>query len=84
MSVFDDYDISENPYAAPDRGRGFDQIDERRGQCRIVDYDDDSSPGLARIFFLRQLVPESISRVSLPRPLFSIADPLFIFGEDRR
>jgi uncharacterized RDD family membrane protein YckC len=65
-------------------GRDGQSLGKKMGKCRIVDYNDGSNPGLARIFFLRMLVPGMIGAVPLVGLLFSIADPLFIFGEERR
>lgn len=45
---------------------------------------DGSRAGLRRIFLLRALVPGIIGAIPLIGPLFSLVDPLFIFGEERR
>ncbi|MUV13256.1 RDD family protein [Noviluteimonas gilva] len=45
---------------------------------------DGSRAGLGRIVALRSLVPGLIGAIPLVGPLFSIADPLFIFADDRR
>lgn len=45
---------------------------------------DGSRAGLGRIFLLRMFVPGLAGAVPFIGPLFSLADPLFIFGEERR
>ena len=45
---------------------------------------DGSRAGLGRIFALRYLVPGVIGAIPLLGPLFSLIDPLFIFGEEKR
>ncbi|WP_426270978.1 RDD family protein [Dyella kyungheensis] len=40
--------------------------------------------GLGRIFWLRMFAPGIITRIPLVGVIFAIADPLFIFGEERR
>ena len=45
---------------------------------------DGSRAGLGRIFALRYFVPGLIGAIPLVGALFSIADPLFIFGEEKR
>lgn len=59
-------------------------LGKKVGKVRIVDYNDGSHPGLGRIFGLRMLVPGVIGAIPILGGLFSIADPLFIFGEERR
>jgi uncharacterized RDD family membrane protein YckC len=63
----------------------------RRGQTfgkklmgvRIV-RTDGSRAGLGRIFWLRYFVPGAIGNIPLLGILFALADPLFIFGEEKR
>lgn len=50
---------------------------------RIVRTNDERA-SLGRIFGLRMLVPGLIGSVPLIGPIFSLADALFIFGEERR
>lgn len=45
---------------------------------------DGSRAGLRRIVLLRSLVPGLIGVIPLLGPLFSLADPLFIFGDEKR
>jgi uncharacterized RDD family membrane protein YckC len=45
---------------------------------------DGSRASLGRIFGLRYLVPGVIGAIPLLGPLFSLVDPLLIFGEERR
>ena len=45
---------------------------------------DGSRAGLGRIFWLRYFVPGSIGNIPLLGVLFALADPLFIFGEEKR
>ncbi|KGQ19108.1 RDD domain containing protein [Lysobacter dokdonensis DS-58] len=45
---------------------------------------DGTRAGLGRIIALRQFVPGLIGAIPLVGPLFSLADPLFIFADDRR
>ena len=45
---------------------------------------DGSRAGLARIFWLRMFVPGLIGAIPLVGGLFSLIDPLFIFGEEKR
>lgn len=40
--------------------------------------------GLGRIFWLRMFVPGLIGRIPFVGVIFALADPLFIFGEERR
>ncbi|WP_354014041.1 RDD family protein [Dyella japonica] len=40
--------------------------------------------GLGRIFWLRMFVPGLIGRIPFVGVIFVLADPLFIFGEERR
>jgi uncharacterized RDD family membrane protein YckC len=40
--------------------------------------------GLGRIFWLRMFVPGLVSRIPFVGVIFALADPLFIFGEERR
>jgi uncharacterized RDD family membrane protein YckC len=42
------------------------------------------NPGFVKAFLLRSLVPGIIGAVPFLGPFFSLADPLFIFREDRR
>ncbi len=42
------------------------------------------NPGFVKAFLLRSVVPGIIGAVPLLGPFFSLADPLFIFREDRR
>lgn len=43
-----------------------------------------SRAGLGRIFWLRYFVPGVIGNIPLLGALFALADPLFIFGEEKR
>jgi uncharacterized RDD family membrane protein YckC len=52
-------------------------------KIRIVRTNDDRA-SLGRIFALRMLVPGVIGAVPIVGPLFTLADVLFIFGEERR
>lgn len=52
-------------------------------KIRIVRTSDDRA-SLGRIFALRMLVPGVIGAVPIVGPFFSLADVLFIFGEQRR
>ena len=45
---------------------------------------DGSRAGLGRIFWLRYFVPGVIGNIPLLGALFALADPLFIFGEEKR
>ena len=45
---------------------------------------DGSRAGLGRIFWLRYFVPGVIGNIPLLGILFALADPLFIFGEEKR
>lgn len=45
---------------------------------------DGSRAGLGRIVALRSMVPGLIGAIPILGPLFSLADPLFIFADDRR
>jgi uncharacterized RDD family membrane protein YckC len=45
---------------------------------------DGSRASLGRLLGLRYFVPGLIGMIPLLGPLFSLADPLFIFGEDKR
>ena len=45
---------------------------------------DGSRAGLGRIFWLRYFVPGVIGNIPLLGVLFALADPLFIFGEEKR
>ena len=45
---------------------------------------DGSRAGLGRIFWLRYFVPGLIGNIPLLGALFALADPLFIFGEEKR
>jgi len=45
---------------------------------------DGSRAGLGRIFWLRYFVPGIIGAIPIVGPLFGLADPLFIFGEEKR
>ena len=65
-------------------GRDGQSIGKKIGKCRIVDYNNGELPGLARIFFLRMLLPGIIGAIPFLGMFFSLADPLFIFGEERR
>lgn len=51
---------------------------------RIVRLEDDSNPGFVGAFLLRAFVPGLIGAIPCIGPLFSIADILFIFSDDRR
>ena len=42
------------------------------------------NPGFVKAFLLRSVVPGIIGAVPILGPFFSLADPLFIFREDRR
>lgn len=50
---------------------------------RIV-RNDGSRAGLGRIFWLRYFVPGLCGNVPILGAIFAIADPLFIFGEEKR
>jgi uncharacterized RDD family membrane protein YckC len=52
-------------------------------KIRIVDLAG-QNPGFVKAFLLRSLVPGIIGAVPFLGPFFSLADPLFIFREDRR
>lgn len=52
-------------------------------KIRIVRLNDERA-SLGRIFALRMLVPGVIGAVPIIGPMFSLADALFIFGEQRR
>jgi len=45
---------------------------------------DGSAIGLGRIFWLRNAIPALIGAIPLLGSLFSLADPLMIFGQERR
>ena len=53
-------------------------------KLRVVDVDDGSNPGFVRAVLLRVLAPGVISNVPLVGFLFTIADALFVFRDDRR
>lgn len=58
-------------------------IGKRLVKIRIVRADS-SRAGLARIFFLRMLLPNLIGAIPLLGPLFTLVNLCFIFREDRR
>jgi uncharacterized RDD family membrane protein YckC len=53
-------------------------------KCRIVMYDTGEIPGLGRSLGLRILVNNLIGNVPCIGAIYALADPLFIFGEERR
>ncbi len=58
-------------------------IGKRIMNVRIV-RNDATRAGLARIFFLRMVVPGIIGAIPIVGPLFSLVDICFIFRDDRR
>ncbi|HLT48580.1 MAG TPA: RDD family protein [Rubricoccaceae bacterium] len=59
-------------------------VGKRALGLRIVDYDDESNPGFARVFLARELLVAVIASVPFLGALFVLADVLAIFGEERR
>jgi uncharacterized RDD family membrane protein YckC len=51
---------------------------------RIVNVRDGSNPGFVGAVLLRNVVPGMIGSLPCVGPIFSLADILYIFGEDRR
>ncbi len=58
-------------------------IGKRIMNVRIV-RNDATRAGLARIFFLRMMVPGIIGAIPIVGPLFTLVDICFIFRDDRR
>lgn len=58
-------------------------IGKRILNVRIVRSNGESA-SLGRIFGLRMVVPAVLGAIPILGPLFSLTDPLFIFGNDRR
>ncbi len=59
-------------------------IGKRFMGIRIVKYDDNSNPGFVSAVLLRGFVNGLIGGIPLLGPIYSLADILFIFGEERR
>lgn len=59
-------------------------IGQRIMEIRIVKYEDNSNPGVAHAVLLRGFVNGLIGSIPFIGPFYSLADPLFIFGEDHR
>lgn len=53
-------------------------------KLRVIDEVDGTNPGFVRAVLLRAIVPGAIANIPLLGFLFSIADALFIFREDRK
>ncbi|HEY1065296.1 MAG TPA: RDD family protein [Pirellulales bacterium] len=51
---------------------------------RIVNADDGRNPGFVKAFLMRGLVPGLIGGIPVVGAIFGIADPLFIFGDEKR
>jgi len=59
-------------------------IGKRIMKIRIVKYEDNSNPGFVHAVLLRAFVNGLIGGIPLVGPLYALADPLFIFGEEHR
>ena len=59
-------------------------IGKRIMKIRIVKYEDNSNPGFVHAVLLRAFVNGLIGGIPLVGPFYALADPLFIFGEERR
>ena len=59
-------------------------IGKRMMKIRIVKYEDDSNPGFVHAVLLRAFVNGLIGGVPFVGPIYSLADPLFIFGDEHR
>jgi len=59
-------------------------IGKRIMKIRIVKYEDNSNPGFVHAVLLRAFVNGLIGGIPLVGPIYSLADLLFIFGEEHR
>ena len=59
-------------------------IGKRIMKIRIVKYEDNSNPGFVHAVLLRAFVNGLIGGIPFVGPIYSLADPLFIFGEEHR
>ncbi len=59
-------------------------IGKRMAHVRVVRYQDDANPGFGRAVGLRLLVNGLFSGIPFVGGFYSLADILFIFGEERR
>ena len=59
-------------------------IGKRIMKIRIVKYEDNSNPGFVHAVLLRGFVNGLIGGIPLVGPIYSLADLLFIFGEEHR